>query len=387
MSPNRQYICQVVGAALFGTELLTSPVSDWKEIYQEFADQAILAIPAPILEKLSMPQELKKQWESEVMMGSARSIRLMANQNELIRQLMKNGIPYVILKGVAASKYYPMPWLRTMGDVDFIVQPVDFERTKQLMLEKGFIPLNEDHEDTRHVTFSYCNVYYELHRFFSTTEDEYGKKLDRLVCLGITNAVDATIMDYSFRMLPERMNGIVLLAHIHQHLKSGLGFRQMIDWFMYVKSGLHDEQWPEFKKLSDQVGLTTLAKVATRIGQMYFGLDNSIAWCRDADESVCEDLLDHVFHSGNFGKKDMDNSTAIFAMIRLRQHFFRTLQDNGERNWTLLKKHAWLKHLAWLYQLCRYVRLGLTNRNIRAKAAEDRARSRELVELMKKLEM
>lgn len=349
-------------------------------------DQAILAIPAPILQKLSMPKDLCEQWKLEMITRSVQSIRLAANPNELTQLLKVNEIPYVIMKGVAAAKYYPQPWLRTMGDVDLIVPPSWFEQTKQLLIRHEFKAKDEDHEGSRHVAFSHNGVHYELHRYFSTTDDETGKKLDGLVYEGIENGVEAKIMDYSFRVLPEKINGIVLLSHIRQHLRSGLGLRQMIDWFMYVKNELHDEQWPDFNILTDQVGMTKLAKVVTRIGQLYFGLDDSITWCNDVDKEVCEDLLDHIFRSGNFGHKDIGNSNAVFAMTRLRQHFFRTLQDNGERNWKLLKKHAWLRPFAWLYQLCRYIRVGLSNKQIRAKVGEDRERSKELAELMTKLE-
>ncbi len=387
MNQEQKIICRIVGAALLGGEIPACDVSDWKEIHQEFVDQTILAIPGTILKQLPMPQEIFKQWKLEMITGSARSIRLMDDQNELVRLLEQQAIPYVILKGVAAAKYYPEPWLRTMGDVDLIVPQGYFDQTKQLMLQNGFAATDDDQEGNRHAAFAHNGVHYELHRYFSITEDDAGRKLDEIVYQGIENSGETQIMNYAFRTLPEPVNGIVLLAHIRQHLSSGLGLRQMADWFMFVRQELHDEQWPAFRQMSDQIGLTQLAKAATRIGQLYFGLDESISWCNDVDAVICEDLMDHIFRSGNFGHKDVDNSSAVFAMTRLRQHFFRTLQENGERNWKALKSHAWLKPFAWLYQLCRYARLGLTSRRIRAKVGEDRAHSRDLADLMKKLKL
>ena len=81
----------------------------------------------------------------------------------------------------------------------------------------------------------------------------------------------------------------------------------MIDWFVYVKEQLSDEKWPAFKAVTDKIGLTTLSKVAARIGQLYFGLDEGITWCNDVDEGVCADMMDFIFRSGNFGVKDRKN--------------------------------------------------------------------------------
>ena len=61
-------------------------------------------------------------------------------------------------------------------------------------------------------------------------------------------------------MLPEVENGLVLIAHIGQHLRSGLGLRQIIDWMMYAKANLTDEFWKnEFSEPAKKSGFETLA--------------------------------------------------------------------------------------------------------------------------------
>ena len=74
---------------------------------------------------------------------------------------------------------------------------------------------------------------------------------------------------------------------------------------------------------------------------------------------------------------------SVASLIR-RQGFFRYLQAGGERNWMAFRRHPFLKLFCWLYQLFRITFRGLkTSRG--TKMTEDIRRSRERVDLLKKL--
>ena len=74
-------------------------------------------------------------------------------------------------------------------------------------------------------------------------------------------------------VLPDDENGIVLLSHIRQHLESGLGLRQIIDWMMFVRSYLNDEMWfSSFHEKAQRTGLESLAVITTKMCQKYLGL-------------------------------------------------------------------------------------------------------------------
>ena len=187
-------------------------------------------------------------------------------------------------------------------------------------------------------------------------------------------------------MLPKLSNGLVLLDHLRHHLKDGLGLRQVLDWMMYVNRELDDEFWEkEFGPVAKEKGLDTLAVTVTRMCQIRLGLPETVTWCSDANEELCEELLANLFSSGNFGRKRMEGTAveSVASLIR-RQGFFRYLQAGGERNWTAFRRHPALKPFCWLYQLFRITFRGLkTGRG--TKMTEDIRRSRERVDLLKKL--
>ena len=187
-------------------------------------------------------------------------------------------------------------------------------------------------------------------------------------------------------MLPRLSNGMVLLAHMREHLQSGMGLRQAIDWMMYVNKELNDDFWnAEFRQAAEMVGLEELAITTTRMGQLYFGLDNNLSWCKSADERLCGTLLENLLLCGNFGNKlNSGKQVETVATAFRKMGVFRYLQKAGEHNWKAYKKYRWLRPFCWFYQIFRYIRQG-----VRAKRGkdifQDLDQSKERYEMLKKL--
>lgn len=387
MTATQQAVCALIRAALFEGSKALPEQTDLKEVFREMAEQCVLALPGDILKELDMPQALRQLWTDTIKRQAFSCYHLISEQSALVMLLDEAGIPFVVLKGTAAAMLYPRPEYRAMGDIDFLVPAKDFERTQKLLLENGFSPVGEITEQTRDCPYQRNGILFELHRHFAANlEDAQSRELEKSIQDGLARAQRQTILGSSFPMLPPLENGLVLLEHISQHLEAGLGLRQIIDWLMYVRSTLHDAQWPEFGAAAERVGLRHLALVVTRMGQLYFGLpEEGITWCCDADEGLCRELLAHLFDSGDFGHKDMGRSATVNAMSRSSDGFFRNLQASGCRNWKLLARCPYLKPFAWLYQLCRYVRLGLSRKSPIRGLIEDMARGRRLNRMLREL--
>ena len=196
---------------------------DWNEVAEEAKAQTVMGLISPVV---PIHDESADQ-------GRARYMQLLYEQDKLVKLLDNNNVPCVILKGCAAAVYYPKPYLRAMGDVDFLVPRNKFNDAVYLMEANGYI---YDHgkddsgnlrEDERHIAYSKNGIMFELHHHFSSSgfdiddilEDAIGKREYRL------------LNGYKVPMLPDLENGLVLLGHIHQHIKfDNIGLRQIIDW-------------------------------------------------------------------------------------------------------------------------------------------------------------
>lgn len=336
--------------------------ADW-QIFEEMKKHAISALPAGILSKLEMPEDLRQAWQREVYLQITYNTNYRAFQAAL-----PVTVPYVILKGTAAAKYYPQPVLRVMGDIDIMPRREDFDMAYQVFLDQGYeIKKNYDRE----TGFVKDGIMVELHRSFAKLNDPaHAKYLDELIIANINPSHE----------LPDDVNGLVLLEHISQHLAFGLGLRQIIDWMMFVNQCLPDEKWPAFRPMAMNIGLEKLAVVTTRMCEIYLGLPQRV-WCAGADETICRQLMDYVLSCGNFGSErltDRGTSENAFIYARNPAAAFRLLQKRGLVNWKAAKRFPFLRPFAWIYQAGRYLKRGLSQRDavdeLKAAYAESKKR-------------
>ncbi len=322
---------------------------------------------------------------SEAARYAAHLIRLLYVQDELLSAFKAAELSAVILKGTAAAIYYIDPLRRTMGDIDLIVPPDAFEAAQLLMEQFGCETESKEpgREDGRHVAYRRDGIAIELHRRFSSE----GIDIEPYVLRGLAQPVETELDGHVFPMLPPLENGLVLLAHIAQHLRSGLGLRQLIDWMMYVHAVMTDDFWTNtFRPAAADCGLETLAAAATQLCRKYLGLPDPITWCVGADEALADELLESLLTAGNFGHVHGSGSDIETVTTNIKRYgLFRYLQQQGERNWKAWRRHRWLKPFCWLYQIFRYARLGLRTRRSKAQIGADLSRARSRYELLKRL--
>ena len=322
----------------------TIPVTD-KNAYDMLMRHSIEALPASILSQVQMPDDLRKEWTETIIKQIAYNTHCVYMQNQLPLT-----VPYVILKGTAAAQYYPYPEYRTLGDIDIITQREDFSQAYKELLENGF---RISKESEREVGFVKNGVEVELHRYFASLNDpRQAQYMDDLLLEHITPS----------HILPDEINGFVLLEHINQHLEKGLGLRQIVDWMMFVDKCLTDEKWQAFKVHAEKIGLEKLAISVTRMCEIYLGLPQR-KWSSKANEKLCEHLMNYIMSCGNFGYMREENMNSIgenvFYWGRTPKSLFALLQDRGMANWKAAQRNTVLKPFAWAYQIFRYLVKGL----------------------------
>ncbi len=366
-SDNYNDLLRLIRASLWGAEL---GMAGQKE-YDEMKQQALQTLPADIIAFLDLPEDIFHSWKNDIRWSVINNTRYQYEQSRI-----PISVPYVILKGTAAAQYYPHPEYRTMGDIDIMTGRDDYDTACEILLQNGYEELTNNHQEEfgRHRSYAKNGIVIEVHAFFALLNDpEQAKYMDDLIVANINPS----------HILPDLINGLVLLEHINQHFEEGLGLRQIIDWMMFVDKCLPDEQWPDFRIMAQRVGLEQLAVITTRMCELYLGLPSHM-WCRGADEKLCEKLLEYVISSGNFGNKRNDAScvtTNLFTYARTPAAFFRLLQERGMVNWTAAREHKILRPFAWIYQLARYNRLSRKRQDAFTKIKKDYNSAKERIAL------
>ncbi len=315
-----------------------------RDTYEEMKRQTIAVLPASCLSSLGLSADLLIEWKNFILE------QLVSYDHYLYEQsILPINVPYVILKGTTAAQYYPHPEYRMMGDIDIMTRREDFDTAYRQLLENGF---QAEKVLNREASLVRGRITVELHqRFASLNESDQAKYFDDLIIENITPS----------HILPDPVNGLVILEHISKHMEGGLGLRQIIDWMMFADKCLPDEKWPEFYEMARRINIDKLAIVATRMCEIYLGLPLR-KWCADADTALCEQLMEYILSCGNFGSK-MTSDAAIsenaFAFASTPRMAFKLLQMQGLTNWKAAKKYKLLRPFAWIYQAFRYAFRGL----------------------------
>lgn len=366
MNDSQFTLINLINSSIYNTSLSFSETFDWSSLFQESIDQTVVGLTVPAVKKYAEDCDVPNlnQWTSVSEQLYAYFVVCFQAQRELVELFEDNGIPLVIVKGYAAAVNYPVPKLRTMGDVDFLVPKDRFEDAKVLMEKSGYIEeYGASHEESRHIGYRKNGVVFEMHRSMSS----FGVDIDDVLEKALAHADSGTIAGITFPMLPPLENGLVLLIHIRQHLLEeaySLGLRQIIDWMMYVNrycgTEIDGSLWDDkFRELAETYGMGTLAVTVTYICREWLGLPNAPKWCDGADRQTAEELLEMIMASGNFGSKvERKGQSVKQGIVQYNQFGFKRLQERGLANWKAAQKYPVLRPFAWIYQGFRVIGLG-----------------------------
>ena len=357
----------LVKASLWGTK----PGHVSQREYDQMKTHTIQLLPAGILDSLDLPSALYQTWRQEIIRKQAYNAHYLYEQS-----MLPVTVPYVILKGSAAARYYPDPNCRIMGDVDIITGKEDYRTACDMLLENGYTDCGQENNHRKLIR---SHVEVEVHEYYSVMHDpECAQFLEDLIQENINPS----------HFLPDPVNGLVLLQHMSAHLETGFGLRQITDWMMFVHRCLPDEKWPAFRELADRIGLRKLAVAATRMCEIYLGLPER-QWSTEADPVICGSFMKDVLKCGNFsrGRPDIERRTIKNLTISHNpKQLFSELQRRGVQYWEKAQKKEKLRRYAWMYTAGRYMKAELGRKRAVRSMIRDLREARERIRLIEELE-
>ena len=349
-----EQVFRLLQSTLFTNEDVV--LSDWRAVLAEMKKQTVASLPGDWLK--SHPVAGADEWSAFCFLQQCRWVRVMYGQKQLLSLLEENHIPSVVIKGAAAAMAYPHPSLRTTGDVDILVKRCDFERAATLMVQNGYILSQAAEKSDYHYRYSKDKVLFELHKRLPVIS-EADEDLLVLFEDGIDHRGWHETDGFRFPVLPSLLNGLVLIFHINQHFRDGLGLRQIIDWMMYVHR-LDEAQWDDLQTTLRRTGMERLALTVTVMCQKYLGLPPMV---EDDTALPTDEMMTYILEKGNFGRKaGLGGKADAFALAATEKGgVLKRLQKGGLNQWEAAKKHKILAPFAWMYQGFRV--LGILTKN------------------------
>ena len=344
----------------------------WHDVYREASMhcvdtlifQGIMNLPKDIRPE----KDILEKWRNTTIIRMLHNEYLIKEQTNVLGYLTEAGINSVILKGTSVSYFYPSPELRPLGDIDILINKGEYEAAANVLYKNGYV---FDNKHDFHLVVRKSGIVVELHTEVSRyPNNEVGILLSNSLNNIIGNARQYKINNTKFPGPSPFDNAMVLLLHMQRHLNKGIGLRQLCDWIMFVNSNSQSELWNELLPFLEKIGLKKFASVLTKIGVIYLGLDSkTFLWCLEADNKVCDMLLQDILYSGNIGRKRSNEDSAsgyltdgyentdgsTYNKIEYIKRIFKNFSKSAKRDFPFLNKYPLFLPIMCLYIPLRYI--------------------------------
>ena len=358
MAREYEYLLHILGAHLRREAPEVRPDADWEKLVKLSQIHGVagilgaMAVKYPICPEPERRKELRTLCHRTVELFTRRTLLA----RELLEQLEAAGVDHIPMKGYVLRDYYPVPELRSFGDIDLVIRPEDRQRVHTLMVSRGF----ETKTDWEPV-FSYARgrELYELHTEIL--------EVDIPGC-GTQRPYFRRVWDHARRergclWQPEpEFHFLYLLAHLAKHAAgSGAGARMYLDLAAFILHFGDAVDWPRIGQELKSLGLWRFGCAAFTAVERWFGVAVPFAY-EPAAEEVMAEFLQYTMDAGVFGQHNRSASltglkrageTTLPGRLGLLLQRLFPAAKTIEPRYTYLKKHPWLLPFAWIHRLVR----------------------------------
>ena len=385
-----------------GKKIVTFPQQvDWKAVYELALKHNIAGMLYIVIRKFSENQKpegiVLKKLQTHFYGVISHSVEQDNEMNQVLEKLRQNKIVHVLMKGYVLKQCYPVPELRTMGDIDFLIKEEDRYQTHEVLLNLGFICTLEK-------GFVWCyqkgNTILEVHSRIIAQKVGRGTDTEKYY-LDAMSHTEAYQGEYT-RCFTKEYHLVYLFVHAAKHFQyAGYGLRGMMDFVMFIERYESELDWCDIWRELDKLGLSVFARVILKLCKEWFGIEVSFEPIQIQLGSY-EKMKEIIFAGGVYGYcgRNMEASQvrnqlegaqnselkmlkwkAVIKMVFPNRHYMRMYMKSVEK-YSLLLPVAWV--IRW-YQAI--FRRGFKNTNRMKQLFLVDEEVREEYALLKELEL
>lgn len=294
----------------------------WKAIYEISCRQDLAHLVALAIEKngsaLKIPEALVKKFKQQKNMAVYRYTNQEYALAEIGDVFSEQGIYFLPLKGSVLRYYYPEAWMRTSGDIDVLIHEEDFERAKDLLMEK--CRFSYESKDKKDASFyrDEC-VHLELHLNLVKKDD-----IERLCPEYIWKFVQKE--GFRCRMRDEDFYAFHV-EHMKNHFTTGgCGIRFFLDLWVLKHRMEYDVE--KRRKAMIDCGLSEFERAAGKLADVWFS--------GAAHTKLTKSMESYILSAGVYG--NIEN----WALVQ---------EVQNESKWKSVWRRLWLPYeqLCWSY--------------------------------------
>lgn len=318
---------------------------DYKKVFDLAYIQYIAAYIFPKIDSKLCPEKIYKNWENEYYVSLQRKILFDNEKNNLIKELTKQNIKVLPLKGVITNNLYPSKNIRKFADLDLLLEKKDVPLANKILLDLGYqVEEIKDGEDSKEMINIYQDsaIHFSYYKSFFNIELHWALFLERLNFKYFDNffkkAIKDTQNEYLYHMTNEDFY-VYTIGHFYKHhIKSGVGIRQYLDIY-YIRKGLKID-YQKVDKILEELGLTAFHLQTLELIDVLFS----------SKEMPSKEDLHFIFSGSAHGNKENKINSEIKRMGKLNYIMYRVLPPYKRmcQRYRILKKAPYLLPLFYI---------------------------------------
>ena len=210
------------------------------------------------------------------------------------------GIECIAVKGMDVAACYPVPALRTMGDLDVVVHREDKEKAGKVLESLGYY--HGERAPDYDWSYDRNRMHVELHHQLFYYEP--GRSLKQADFFNhCWEYVEDGKLNWSFHFM-------FVLAHLRKHMvNSGAGFRMFMDVAAMIKNapGLN---WEWIEETLRQLGMWKFSQICFALCERWYDVKAPLRF-GEIDDIFAEEASEKTFQDGVFGFNNEDNRNNV----------------------------------------------------------------------------
>lgn len=303
----------------------------FSDVFSIAKEQGLRRIVLPTLKKYNDQGKLiceDGEFEKELLKLSTEIVAYTKKQyfvNLVIRELEKNGIDCIMLKGDTLADLYPESDVRMSGDTDLLIDPKKEKLCLKIFKKMGCYVKKRTATNNQSVVVHPKGGKFEMHISLDTkqvTESWYGNLKLLNESFRIVTVADL----YQYRTLGYTDTALNLVLHFIRHFVGGIAsMRMMFDVLLFMDKNSGKIDFKRIEETFSKLKFTKIYESLKYIGGVYFDLEN-IDYNSDCKNSADKILCD-MFECGNYGFDKMEEQNYTYSVYS-QKRFSRFSKGN-----------------------------------------------------------
>lgn len=279
----------ISGVLLFGLETLQT-------VQGSFTSEAAKPSAGLKVQNFLPSKLVLLQWIGNCQIVEAESKKLGEAAEMVVKYFHENGFACQILKGSAVARYYPQPLRRSSGDIDVWLEG---GRKKIYEFARAF---DKDGKlygvNYHHIHFHLIDdVHVEAHIWPSFLSSPFRNHRLHQFCNLYSPTMQSSMPSLAF-------DRVFVLLHCFRHFcGSGVGFRQVMDYFYVLRQGFTEAERKDSEKWIRKLGMGRFAEGMMWVLREVFGLEEKY-FVVNPNEKEGRFILNEIMLTGNMGHSD-----------------------------------------------------------------------------------